>query len=526
MNERGRRSFRGGLWTCLALLVAGLPGIARAEPRVLDENEAVRIAVAESPALRAAGIDLESSRWSVTAEEGRYPFTFTAETSYQHSANLRADDTEGAASVSTTETINAYGQISKHLRFGTDLALKVDGQWQQADGGIGVGANVITGEDDLDTTLGPYWGLGVRLSATQPLLRGAGTEVGEAELHVAEAQQTSAEIARDRQASELVRDVVTAYWELWYASRSVEIEGDSLKLAEQQRDQAKGLVDTGSSAPADLLTFETTVATRKEAVLNAEVSEQQRATALSQLLGRAPAELRASRTEPRDVATPSEASIRAALASSPDVRDAEGSLKVAQLQAVAAGDANRTRLDLSGYLEARGLSTDTVSPALGQVGSLDAVSGRIALTLELPLDDSQRRAAEARANLAVKSAQARLEQAQRSVEATVDNQSRSASGARQRIELAQATAGVAQKQVDAESARYATGASTAISVAEAQDQLRAAKLRVARARVDLINASIQLQHLSGALLHTEGLARSTSAARSGLGPRVRHLATF
>jgi outer membrane protein len=500
-------------------------GVVQAEPSVLDEKQVVRIAVAESPALKAAGLDVESSRWSVAAEDGRLPFTFLTETAYQHASNLRADDTAGAASVSTTETITTYAQIGKRLRSGGELALKVDGSWQQADGGIGVGANVITG-GDLDTTLGPYWGLGVRLTATQPLLRGFGEEVGYAALHVAEAQQTSAEIARDRQASELVRDVVTAYWELWYASRSVDIERDALKLAEQQRDRAKGLVDTGSSAPADLFTFETTVATRRESVLNAEVTERQRATTLSQLLGRAPAELRASRTEPRDVATPSEASIRSALARSPDVRDAEASLEVARLQAVAAGDANRPRLDVSGFIDARGLSTDTVSPAAGQVGSLDAVSGRIAVTFELPLDDSQRRAAVAQATLAVKSAEARLEQANLAALATIDNQSRAASGARERIGLVETTVAVAEQQVAAEQARYATGASLAITVAEAQDQLRSARLRLARARVDLMNANLQLQHLSGGLLAQEGLSRAASAGRAGLGPRVSHRATF
>lgn len=501
------------------LLLAGLvvSDSALAEPTVLGEKEAIRIAVAESPSLRAAGLDVQAARWSATAEEGRYPLTFGADTGFTHSANLRTSDTEGAASVSTSDTIDAGAQISKHLRFGTDLVARVDGSWQQADGGIGVGANVAT---NTDTTLGPYWGLGVRLSASQPLLRGAGTEVGEAALHVADAQRTSSEIARDRQASELVRDVVTAYWELWYASRSVEIEKDSLALAEKQRSQAQGLVDTGSSAPADLLSFETTVATRRESVLNAEVSEQQRATTLSQLLGRSPTEWRAAAAEPRALATPTAASVRAAIASSPDVRDAEASLKVATLQAVAAGDANRPRLDVDGYVEARGLSTETVSPAFGQVGTLDAVSAHVGLTLELPLDDSQRRAAVGRANLAVQSAQARLEQAQRSVEATVDNQSRSAEGARQRIGLAEATAVVAGRQVEAESARYATGASTAISVAEAQDQLRSAKLRIVRARVDLINASVQLMHLSGALLGDQGLALQPSAGRSGLGPRV------
>jgi len=52
----------------------------------------------------------------------------------------------------------------------------------------------------------------------------------------------------------------------------------------------------------------------------------------------------------------------------------------------------------------------------------------------------------------------------------------------------------------AEQARLSTGASTPLIVVEAEENLRSAELRVARARADLMQTSLKIDHLTGALL--------------------------
>ena len=62
-----------------------------------------------------------------------------------------------------------------------------------------------------------------------------------------------------------------------------------------------------------------------------------------------------------------------------------------------------------------------------------------------------------------------------------------------------ATASLYTAALDAEQARFAAGASTPIQVQEAEDALRQARYRVERARVDLIQAEIELKYYTGQL---------------------------
>ncbi len=71
---------------------------------------------------------------------------------------------------------------------------------------------------------------------------------------------------------------------------------------------------------------------------------------------------------------------------------------------------------------------------------------------------------------------------------------------RQRLALAEQTFAVAQKLAEAERQRYALGASIFIQVRDAEEAERGAELRTVRARIDLAEAEIELDHLTGALL--------------------------
>ena len=72
--------------------------------------------------------------------------------------------------------------------------------------------------------------------------------------------------------------------------------------------------------------------------------------------------------------------------------------------------------------------------------------------------------------------------------------------AQQRWKLAQQTLGFAAQQVQATKRRYEIGTAIAIEVEQAEDAWRQAKLRVERAKTDLAQADIQIQHISGSLL--------------------------
>ena len=270
----------------------------------LRAPEVVGAVFTANPTVRAALSDCRSAALEVRAETARYPFDLTLNSQYTTIANptlfpgAAGASPPGTVGVPTQGTLETSAMLSKHLVYGTDVALTLDGQRQTATSvfylppqfaamfaGLLGGKMFPTGV--ISYPVGPGYQAYVKLGATQPLLRGAGRSVAEADLRAARLNLTIAELTRDRTASEVVRDALTAYWESWYATAAVDIQKRSRDTAKRQRDEATARIATGSLAPADGLTFETQLASREEDVANAETEERRRAVDLARLLGRA-----------------------------------------------------------------------------------------------------------------------------------------------------------------------------------------------------------------------------------------------
>ncbi|MBI4701099.1 MAG: TolC family protein, partial [Deltaproteobacteria bacterium] len=150
--------------------------------------------------------------------------------------------------------------------------------------------------------------------------------------------------------------------------------------------------------------------------------------------------------------------------------------------------------------EAQGLGNQDLGPMFAQLGTMGALSGHVGMTYQAPFDETRRRATAAVARLAVEQARARLEQARQSALGAAQTQLVRDAAARRQLELATQTAQIAERQWRAAADRLGTGSATALAVREAEQELRSARLRVARARVDLVRAGVELDHLTGRLL--------------------------
>jgi outer membrane protein TolC len=496
----------------LALLFAST---ARAEEaHGVSEQDVVSMAMQNQPSLKLALTQLESARWSVIGERARYAPTVVLDTGYTRTANPQLTRRltiagnpplviDGDVITSVNQRFDAGAQLQKQLVYGTVLSLRVAGGWQKTVTAGSIGAGATPGAFTQGGTLGPGYGVLTRFQLTQPLLRGRGREVGEAELRAAMVQRNQAQEARDRVASELLRDVLTAYWELWYADRSVDIETQARTLAERQRDEARARAQIGTLPAADVLAFDTRVAQRAESVLTAQNERRRREHELRRLLGQvdSPRGLSVVSVEARiPEPVPAADAERDALEGSGRLRELRARVTLAQLQARTAEDPLRSRLDLDSYVQVQGLGNDDVGDAFQMYGDFEAVSAFVGLTYEAPLDDRARRSSAARARLAVDAAEHELAQA-RDVELSelrvaLDRQSVE----RERLALVEQTVQIAEKQLAAEQARFATGSSTSLAVIEAEEAVRNARLRVARTHADLLLVSLQLEHTTGRLL--------------------------
>lgn len=478
-------------------LVTASASAASPEANALTDRQAVVRAASDSPTLRAALTELRDAALAVGGEEARYPWTLGLEAGATRTASPRL--IQGENFVGEIYTLDTRAELQKRLAWGTDLAFSLRSAWQ----------NSITPSSLQFIGLAPNGAIptisfSARAGVTQPLLRGSGTEVTLANLHLARSRETQAGRRAERVASALVRDVLVAYWDYWFANEAMRIQVASSDLAVEQRNQALLRARSGSLAPVEVLAFETRVATREEEVATARVEVERTRVTLAARMGvlsdpGVVADV-AERTPDIPDAPERDGLEARALEVSPEIAELEAALATARVQRRSAGDANRPRLDASAYFQLEGLGSADAGAALEQLAGFGAWSAHAGLSFDAPLDGSRRASDIARADAAIELAQARLEERRLDLVRELRTVVAREAGARRRRSLADETAARAAEQLEAWNHKYATGSATSLEVLQAEDELRNARLRVARATIDAVEQAVMRDHLTGALL--------------------------
>ena len=514
---------------CLLLPLSLVGSTAGAqERRSLTEQDVVAAAVMNNPTLHVALLRAQQSRYNVSAEQALYTPVFDANAGY---TRVRTPSLVGptydmagrlivpaGTRVGGSEVVDVGAGITKPFAYGTVLSASLSGQRS---------SRTSLEEQQLLGASGPGYALVGRLTATQPLLRGAGSELGLASLRQAKLNLTANQLAAQAAASALLSDVVSAYWELWYSAEVVHINEASRELARVQQEQARQQVESGALAPASALPYATQLAVLEEAVLAARTDVRQRELSLSQLLGQAAGVgqgLSASDGPAAPVADelalPS--AVNDALRNSYARKQLQTQLAILKDQLRLAGDPLRPRLDVDAYVQAQGLGNQRVPPAFQQFGEMEAVSAHVGLTFEMPLTDTRRSSQIQAAQMAAHVAEKQLQENELAVRSSVASAIAQRSAAREKLELASQTEKIAKQQAEAERARFLAGSSIAITVQQAEDSYRQAQLRVQRARVDLVLADLSLAELRGHLLerYAGAVQRLPAQARTTLNPEA------
>ncbi len=470
--------------------------VAPPNERAIDARTAVALALRQNPSLRGADLDVERAKQGVLAEEGRYAFVFQADAGYS-SSNVPRLTTDDRVVSTPTRSYQAGTGLRRTFASGGTVEARVEGERFEIERATIAG---VAGSQGAQASGG--YGASGRVSMSQPLLRGAGTDVGELDLRRARVNREAAEKARSRVASQLARDVLIAYWEAWYAEEALRIERAALELARTQETDAKTRVAQGSLSPADALSFSTRVAELEESVAQAEANSESRAIELRRLTGadRRDAPLVVASAPPELLRTPSRAELEASLEDdSVELAELEAQLRERRLSAEVAGDSQRARLDVEGYVETAGVS-DELPMAFQRASQGKWLSAGVSLKFELPLDDTRRRAERTMALLAASSAEEALREGRQRVAAGAALGVANETAARRSLELARKTLEITRQSRAAEEERYRLGLSIAVQVQQAGDDVRRAELRQARSKVNLVLEQTRLLHYAGRLL--------------------------
>lgn len=350
----------------------------------------------------------------------------------------------------------------------------------------------------------------IKISLTQSLLQGFGTGANLASLRKAKIDVEISLAELKAVAENLVASVEKAYWSLYLAKEEISIKKESLSLAEKQLNESVERVSVGKLAEIELAAVNAEVASRREALIEAQGSYEKARLQFLYLLnpqGGGMWSMTPVATDkpfvPEDAMDAVTVHEELGLKYRADLQQARLSMEQGELDVQQTKNGLLPRLDFfltygkSTYAESFSDAKPDVSSPYSSLSS--------GLTFTMPISN---RSAKAKYAKAVKS-RAQMEMSLKNMERLVELDVRSAYiealKSRQLIEATRVTRELQQKNMDAELEKFRVGKSTNILVLQAQRDFTAGKLGEAEAMVGYLNALINLYQMQGTLLERRGI---------------------
>jgi outer membrane protein TolC len=381
------------------------------------------------------------------------------------------------------------------------------------------------------------------LQLTQPLLRGFLIDNNRQQLRVTAISRDISEIQLRGTIATTLASVRNAYFELVYGLEAVQVAYGSLTLAEKLVEDNRSRVEIGTMAPLDVVQAEAEVATRRQAVAQAEATWRTSELALKRLIVNGtddplwrssinPVDRPVFAPEPLDV----EGAVRKALDSRTDLEQARRQIDANDFTMRFMRNQTLPALDLSANYGAQGLGgtqfirqgSGLGSTVIGEIpgGFADALrtlSGRdyptwnFQLNLSYPIGASAAEANYARARVQLSQSAAQLRAVELQVATDVTNAALQVENGLTRYQAAQAARELAQTRLQAEQSRFDVGLSTNFFVVQAQRDLATAQNSELRALLDYRRALVDFQRAQEAPANRGGGITAINAGGGGGG---------
>ncbi|MCA9649055.1 MAG: TolC family protein [Myxococcales bacterium] len=475
--------------------------------------------------LAANAVDIQITEAQVMAALGAYDVFITA------GVNGSISQTPQRGSQFTfalgTRTVGANFGVSRKLETGGNVSVTVRATRTLTEQPINF----------FDANAGSYqlasYAIVPTLTVSHPLLRGAGLKVNRADINRARIAVSQVEATRQITAQDLVRDIISAYWDLLFAHRDLENKRRSVELAQRQLERTQALVAAGRLSPVDAKAVEQALAARESDVINAENALLSASLDLRTLMGESLAEqdtlgvlpMTDPVVKPRPVDV--QAELEGALSSNPQIRQLQLGIESRRIDEIVAANNRLPQLDVSGSFTPQGRSVDSVPDAsTGDPGAQGSwpeafrnifssdvrndglladwtLSGQVSLTW-----DVQNRGPKGQHEAAVlqlEKAEVQLSQARQQVAGGVIRAANGLRTAAKVMEVADISLELAKENLEAEQARFEVGRSTNYDVLQRLDEVDRAAASALNAQINYLKALVQLQALNGEILPAYGI---------------------
>lgn len=408
-------------------------------------------------------------------------------------------------------------------------------------------------------SLNPYLTSSLGVNLNLPLLRNRKIDRERANVRVSARQVEISELALELRVIDIVRRTAEAYWDLVAARRGAEVAADAVRLARDQLERTRRMIDSGTVAPVELAAAQAELERRIDTWYSAIGAVTQLENALKLLIAE-------SRHDPIwndeivptsvDMLDPSiEAelpkAIQVALARRRELKQLGEQKAIAEIQKELAQDQLKPQINLvAGYMISglAGVMVDRQNPFAElsrlQIERLNELSRMAGLAPLPPVTGfgrvpehlrggygtalstvfegrfptlyaglqlewfARNRAAEAQlvqSNLAQRRLEVQTRQLEQLIEAQVRNALQALEVTRQRIQAAEASVRAAKEKLDSEIRLFQTGESTNFMVLTRQNEYADSQRRLLAAQSDYNKAVVQLEQAVGTLLDRFGV---------------------
>ena len=368
------------------------------------------------------------------------------------------------------------------------------------------------------SSFNPALSSNLRLSYTQPLLRNFAIDAGRQQVTMATTNREIADLGLRQTVAATERSVRNAYWDLVFAIAFLDVQRQSLELAEESLRNNRARVEVGTMAPIDIVEAEAEVARNEEAVILAE-AQIARAEDLLRTLVLDPAapDFWAVRLQPTDapLLAARRIDVDEAVRTAIDRRTDVGQLRkqIDNTDTSARFFANQRLPDVNLHVDYSvaglggrrfvrgpgfpgpviGEQNYAFGEVLGDLLGNDFPSWQVGLTVGYPLGRSTADANLARARLERSQAEARLREIEIRIASEVRDVARRVNTNLQRVEATRVARELAARRLEAEQRRFDVALSTSFFVFRAQRDLAVARNNELLATLDYLKSLVDFE---------------------------------
>ena len=388
----------------------------------------------------------------------------------------------------TTDTAEGIISLEQYFPTGTTLALEASSQM-----------------DDSSLYDSKFYDSRLGMTVTQALLRGFGTDVNLARLRQARLDTRMSEYELRGFTESLVAEVERTYWDYALARRQIEIVEESLKVARQQLNETRELIDVGRLAKSELAAVQAEVAAQEQALIEARANKESIRLQLLRLLNPAgpgiwqrELDLIHQPTLPEIKLEDVELYVAVSMRMRPILNEARLEILHGDLELVKTKNGLLPLMDLfitlgkSGYADSFGESVSNIKK-----DNYDALAG---IKFNYPVFNRDAEALHRRAQLTQEQAQKSLENLSQLVEVDVRTAYIEVNRTKQQIAASSATRMFNEEKLRTETEKLRVGKSTSFLVAQAQRDLLVSRIAEVQALANYLKALIDLYRQDGSLL--------------------------